>query len=77
MVQHEDQCLLDVDSLLQVLSQLSFAMDTHTRIQGVQVVHEIENESVNDDGTREIMLLWLKNLFLRRECPRKTCTLGL
>jgi hypothetical protein len=54
VVQHEDQCLLDVDFLLQVLSQLSFAMVTRTHsLEG----HEIENESVNDDEIHEIMSL--------------------
>jgi hypothetical protein len=73
VVQREGQCLLDPVDSLQGVSQCSFEMDTRT---STPRDHAIENESVNDDGILELMLFWLKNLFLMRECPRKIYVLG-
>jgi hypothetical protein len=50
-------------------------MVTHILTLGV---HEIGSENENGDGIRGIiMLLCLKNIFWRRECPRKTYAHGL
>jgi hypothetical protein len=52
-------------------------MGINTTTLGSLLVDEIEIVMVDDDGIPETMLFWLKKLFLRNECPRKTCGLGL